>query len=118
MQGIVEIFSPNGTYDYTAKYTSGHSQYQYPAKIDSMLAAQIKQYAVSIYKAFACRDFARIDFLLDDTIVYFLEVNTLPGLTQTSLLPKSASCMGYDFRKLVCALIQGAQTRFSDLYGT
>lgn len=117
VQGIVEIFSPNGTYDYAAKYTSGRSQYEYPAALESTIEAQIKHFAALIYKRFACRDFARIDFLLEGDIAYFLEVNTLPGLTQTSLLPKSAACTGYDFMQLAIALLQGAQTRFSQLYG-
>ena len=117
VQGIVEIFSPNGTYDYAAKYTEGQSQYQYPALLESTIEAQIKHYAATIYQAFDCRDFARIDFLLDDNTVCFLEVNTLPGLTQTSLLPKSAACSGYDFQQLACALVQGAHARFRELYG-
>ena len=118
VQGIVEIFTPNETYDFAAKYTEGQSQYQYPALLESELEAQIKHYAASIYQAFDCRDFARIDFLLDESTIYFLEVNTLPGLTQTSLLPKSASCSGYDFKQLARALVQGAQMRFRERYGT
>lgn len=117
VQGVVEIFSPNGTYDYSAKYTAGQSQYEYPAALESMMEAQIKHYATTIYQAFACRDFARIDFLLEGNIAYFLEVNTLPGLTQTSLLPKSAACTGYNFEQLALALLQGAQERFKQQYG-
>ena len=50
VQGIVEIFSPNGTYDYAAKYTSGRSQYEYPAALESTIEAQIKHFAALIYK--------------------------------------------------------------------
>ena len=67
-------------------------------------------------KAFAvcgCRDFARVDFIAtEDGPWYFLEVNTIPGLTETSLLPKSASCAGYDFDRLVNELVAPTIERF------
>ena len=70
--------------------------------------------ALKAFHACGCRDFSRVDFIIcEDGNAYFLEVNTLPGLTETSLLPKSASCSGYDFDKLAMHLLQPAVTRFS-----
>lgn len=109
--GIVEIVSASGVYDYSAKYTPGSTEYHFPAELDAALTAKIQQQAEQIYAACDCRDFARVDFLLDGADAYFLEVNTLPGLTATSLLPKSASCVGYDFAGLAAELVAGALAR-------
>lgn len=110
--GVVEIVSPSGVYDYEAKYTPGSTEYRFPAELTPEIEAQIKDDAEGLFQACGCRDFARIDFLLDREQLYFLEINTLPGLTATSLLPKSASCVGYDFEALVNALVAPAIKRF------
>lgn len=109
--GIVEILSASGVYDYAAKYTPGSTEYRFPAELDADLTSKIQAQAEQIYAACDCRDFARVDFLLDGSDAYFLEVNTLPGLTATSLLPKSASCVGYDFEGLAAELVAGALSR-------
>jgi len=110
--GVVEIVSQTGVYDYQAKYTPGSTEYQYPADIEAAVEAKIKDHAEQLFDACGCRDFARIDFLLEGTRPYFLEINTLPGLTATSLLPKSASCVGYDFEQLAAELVAPAIARF------
>lgn len=110
--GIVEVVSESGVYDYQAKYTSGSTNYIYPAKLEPAVEARIKAQAEQLFEACGCRDFARIDFLLDGSQPYFLEINTLPGLTATSLLPKSASCVGFDFEGLAVELVAGAISRF------
>ncbi len=110
--GIVEIVSASGVYDFKAKYTPGSTDYRFPAELDSDLEAQIKDSAERLFSACGCRDFARIDFLLEDQIPYFLEINTLPGLTATSLLPKSASCVGLGFEELANELVTPAIERF------
>lgn len=109
--GIVEIISQSGVYDYTAKYSGGSTQYVYPAEIGPELTRRIEDEATRIFAACQCRDFARIDFILDGETIYFLEVNTLPGLTETSLLPKSAHCSGYSFKALAEAMVAGALER-------
>lgn len=109
---VVEVVSASGVYDYAAKYASTANKYYCPAEIEPSLRAQICEYAEALFKACGCRDFARVDFLLDETRPYFLEVNTLPGLTASSLLPKSASARGYDFEGLALALVQGAFNRY------
>ncbi len=109
--GVVEIVSASGVYDYRAKYTAGATEYRYPADLPTQVEARIRDGAERVFAACGCRDFARVDFLLDDRQLYFLEVNTLPGLTATSLLPKSASCAGYDFPALADALVAPALRR-------
>jgi D-alanine-D-alanine ligase len=111
--GVVEIVSASGVYDYAAKYTPGSTEYRYPAELDPVVEARIKADAQALFDACGCRDFARIDFLLDGRKTYFLEINTLPGLTATSLLPKSASCVGLDFEALGRDLVSPASERFA-----
>lgn len=116
--GIVEIVSSTGVYDYKAKYTPGSTEYRFPAELTSAVEARIKDHAERLFDACGCRDFARIDFLLDGSQSYFLEINTLPGLTATSLLPKSASCVGFDFENLARELVAPAIARFEAQKGT
>src|SRR5690606_27425895 len=86
---IVEIIPKTGVYDYQHKYTKGYTEYVCPAQIPSTEEAQIMSFAETAFAACRCRDFARIDFILQpDGKAVFLEINTLPGLTPTSLLPK------------------------------
>ena len=81
--------------------------------MDLEIEDEIKRLARQRFHACGCRDFARIDFMIcEDGNPYFLEVNTLPGLTTTSLLPKSASCAGYDFQSLSRKLVEPALGRF------
>jgi D-alanine-D-alanine ligase len=111
--GVVEIVSASGVYDYEAKYTPGATEYRYPAELAAEVEARIKADAEALFAACGCRDFARIDFLLDGAESYFLEINTLPGLTATSLLPKSASCVGLDFESLGRDLVSPAIERLN-----
>jgi D-alanine-D-alanine ligase len=112
--GIVEVVSKGGVYDYRAKYTSGETEYLYPAALDGVLESEIKAGAEALFSACGCRDFARVDFLLADETPYFLEINTLPGLTASSLLPKSAACVGHDFKSLAVALVRGGCARYAE----
>lgn len=111
--GVVEIVSATGVYDYKAKYTPGSTQYRYPAELKPEVCAAIQAQAEALFDACGCRDFARMDFLLEGSQPYFLEVNTLPGLTATSLLPMSASCAGFDFESLSRELVAPAIQRFA-----
>jgi len=111
--GVVEIVSASGVYDYKAKYTPGSNRYEYPAALQAEVYAEIQAQAEALFEACGCRDFARIDFLLEGSQPYFLEVNTLPGLTATSLLPMSASCAGFDFESLSRELVIPAIRRFA-----
>lgn len=111
--GIVEVISKSGVYDYAAKYASGDTEYHSPAQLDATIESAIKQAAEALFAATGCRDFARVDFLLEAEQPYFLEVNTLPGLTASSLLPKSAACSGLDFEALAVALVKGGCERYA-----
>ena len=104
---IVEIIPKSGFYDYESKYTKGATEYICPAKINSTISKTIKQDALKIHKALGCRHYSRVDFLLgnQDSNPYMLEINTLPGLSETSLLPMSASSAGIGFRELINAII-------------
>lgn len=110
--GIVEICPKVGVYDFKNKYTKGCTEYKFPAEIDSATTDKIRAGAERIFALCGCRDFARIDVLLrEDGSFVYLEVNTMPGLTGTSLLPKSASCVGLDFPALAKAMIVPALER-------
>ncbi|CAI8275350.1 MAG: D-alanine--D-alanine ligase [Opitutia bacterium UBA7350] len=111
--GVVEVVSVSGVYDYEAKYIAGSTKYLCPAALDATLEAEIKTASEALFNACGCRDFARIDFLLDGDMPYFLEVNTLPGLTASSLLPKSAACEGLGFEALAQALVRGGCERYA-----
>lgn len=111
--GLVEVLPQNGFYDYKHKYTEGMTEYRFPAQVEPAVENEIGHAAETAFTACGCRDFARIDFILScENRVFFLEINTLPGLTATSLLPKSATCSGYDFTELVCRLVAPALDRF------
>lgn len=100
--GLVEIVPLAGVYDYKTKYTKGASEYLFPAPVEAACATAIGAAAARLFAATGCRDFARADvFLEPDGSFYFLEINTMPGMTATSLMPKSASCLGLDFTSLV-----------------
>lgn len=112
--GIVEVIPLGGVYDYERKYSAGSTEYRFPAVLPFVLEDKLKNFASQSFHACNCRDFARVDFLIcEDGHPYFLEVNTLPGLTDTSLLPKSASCSGYNFSSLAKKLLEPAIARFN-----
>ena len=103
---IIEIH-PNGfLYDYDSKYKANGSSYTVPAKIKDSISREITNSALLIYNQIGCRHYARVDFLLNKNNYYLLEINTLPGLTSTSLLPKSANCTGLSYKSLVNKIIQ------------
>ncbi len=111
--GIVEIVADSGVYDYAHKYQPGKTTYRFPAPLPESVAEAVKQAAGKVFKACGCRDFARADFLYNEKDGFiFLEINTIPGLTDTSLLPKSASCLGYDFKELCKRMLAPAIERF------
>ena len=113
--GVVEVIPLGGVYDYKRKYTSGATEYRFPAVLDQETENEIKKFALSSFESCGCRDFARIDFIIcEDGNSHFLEINTLPGLTPTSLLPKSASSAGYNFEQLTHKLINPGLKRFFD----
>jgi D-alanine-D-alanine ligase len=111
--GVVEIRPKSGVYDFTSKYTKGMTEYFAPAPLDVTLTATAQSAAETAFAACGCRDYARVDFMLSaQNDFYLLEINTLPGMKETSLLPMSARCAGLDFTGLVRELVSPALERF------
>jgi len=112
---IVEIIAEGGFYDYKRKYTKGTSRYVAPAEIDGGTADRIKRQAVDAYHALCCRDYARVDFRLSENgEPYCLEVNTLPGMTELSLVPMAARSAGIEFDELcerICLMAASGRGR-------
>ena len=103
---IVEILPKNKIYDYKCKYTAGMSKYNCPADIKKGLSKKIMSDSVKIFKLLGCEGYGRIDFIIDkNENYYFLEINTLPGMTSTSLLPIAAKAQGLSFNDLVKKII-------------
>ena len=103
---IVEIIPNSGVYDYTSKYTKGKSSYIVPAVMNLDVELQIKNQSMELFNEIGCEDYSRIDYILsDENIPYFLEINTSPGMTETSLFPKSAASIKLDFDSLIKKII-------------
>ena len=105
---ILEIQPINKFYDYECKYTKGKSKYIVPAvNIDIKLEDNILNTAIKIYELLDCRHYARVDFRLsEDNDLYLLEVNTLPGFTDTSLFPMAAKSIGINYKDLLLKIIK------------
>ena len=109
---VVEILPESGVYDYRSKYTPGSSRYQVPADIPADVATALQAHALRCFHGLKCRDFARIDFRLSPANEpYCLEVNTIPGMTPTSLVPKAAKAAGMEFDEIVDRLVRMAAAR-------
>ncbi len=103
---VVEILPKKGFLDYKNKYTPGASDKICPANIDYEVTKAVKYYAEIAYKACQCRDWARVDFMLSNSgEVYFLEINTIPGMTATSFYPISAQAAGIPYEDLLVKLV-------------
>ena len=106
---IVEIVPSHGLYDYECKYNQGMTEYFCPANIDKDLTKAIQESALKIHKLLGCRHYSRADFRLDENgKAWFLELNTLPGMTETSLVPKAAKASGLSFPELIQTIINEA----------
>lgn len=98
---IIEIVPESGRYDYSSKYTKGATEYIVPARLDAELACHVQQVALEAYMLLNCRGIGRVDVMLDrNNKPYVLEVNTIPGMTATSLVPKAAAAVGISFADL------------------
>lgn len=106
---LVEIRPHEGMYDYKAKYTKGSTDYIVPAEISEKVTKKIQEAASEIYKIIGCAGLARADFILDKKDnFYFLEINTLPGMTELSLAPMAAKAHGLEFEELLNRMIESA----------
>jgi D-alanine-D-alanine ligase len=106
---VLEIVPKGGLYDYNSKYTIGMSEYIVPAKIPEEVANEAQRQAVIAFQSLGCEGYGRVDFRLDNqNRIYCLEVNTLPGMTALSLVPKAAIAIGISFEELIDKIIQQA----------
>jgi len=104
---IVEIVPKGDYYDFKSKYTKFQSDYIVPARIDTKTEELLSSYALKIHKLIGCGMYSRSDFRLSqDGQIYFLEINTLPGLTDTSLFPKSALATDINYNELINKIIK------------
>ena len=102
---IIEIIPESGFYDYNSKYKSNKCTYK-ELDSDSSTIRRIQDNSVKIYKNLNCRHYARLDYILDNKgNAYFLEINTLPGMTSTSLIPKAAKIASLDFDRLINTIV-------------
>lgn len=107
---VIEIHPLAGSFfDYKSKYSKGGSEEIVPARIDKKIANKIQEISLKVYKAVGCRGYARVDFILEnDKDPVVLEINTLPGMTSASLLPKEAKAAGISYPELLDKIIEYA----------
>ncbi len=111
---VVEIRPKSGRYDFTSKYTVGATEYICPANFDSCTTKKIQDAAIGVFKAIGGRDYARVDIIVrEDGTPVVLEINTLPGMTETSLFPKAALAKGISYPQLCQRMIELALRRSS-----
>ena len=110
---ILEIKTTDGFYDYDAKYRSGRSEYEVPARLDEDVTAEAGRLALESFRHMRCEGISRIDLMLEESTdeLYVLEVNTIPGMTATSLVPKAALAVGMSFNEVVAKLLDGARLK-------
>jgi len=108
----VEIVAPDGFYDFSAKYEKGRTQYLCPAPLSAAVSREIKALAIRTYQALGCNGAARVDFRITPKgKPYVLEINTVPGMTETSLLPMAAGKAGLSYDALTERILQSALRR-------
>ncbi len=109
--GVIEIVPKAELYDYESKYQTGGSKHIIPARLKPVFMEQIIDFSKKAYTAIHCEDYARIDFIVNTQGPVVLEVNTLPGMTPTSLVPDAAKAKGMAFPDFLFGLVQQAYER-------
>jgi D-alanine-D-alanine ligase len=103
---VVELFTPENFYSYEAHYTIGQLRMEVPAQLSDEVRARVEQVALESYALMGCRDFARVDLILDEhEVPQVLEINTIPGLTETGITTAAAEAAGMSFAELVEAIV-------------
>jgi len=104
---VLEIKPKHGLYDYECKYTKGMTEYIVPADVVKDVWDELQKLALLTFKALGCEGYGRVDFRLNpENVPYVLEINTLPGMTATSLVPKMAKAAGISFEELIDRIIK------------
>jgi len=105
---VIWIKPKSGVYDYESKYTKGMTEYLFETEISHEETQKIYEVAIKAFEAVECESYGRVDIMYDGKTPYVLEVNTLPGMTETSLLPKAAERAGISFDTMVERMLEGA----------
>ncbi len=109
---VIEIRAKNKFFDFSAKYESGTTEYIVPAPMPESVSRKVQESGLRAYQSLGCRDLSRVDIMLsEEQIPYVLEINTIPGFTATSLLPKAARAVGIDFSELCLKILELAYGR-------
>ncbi len=113
---IIQVVPKSGFYDFTSKYTKGMTEYIVPAPISEALRERVSRLSEKIFAVMSLEGCARLDFMIEkpangEEQEYFLEVNTLPGMTETSLVPKAAAAAGMSFEDLCEAILKTASLK-------
>ncbi len=104
---VLEVKPKHSVYDYECKYTAGMSEYFVPAEIPEKVFKNLQEQALLAHNCLECEVYSRVDFMLTEDNKYFcLEVNTLPGMTSTSLVPKMAKAAGISFEELIEKIVE------------
>ncbi len=105
---ILEFRTHTEWYDYEAKYTKGMTEFIIPAELSDEMTQKVKDISIQAFKVCGCSGVSRVDFLITEDTPYILEVNTSPGMTDTSDLPAQAAAMGISYDELVEIILQSA----------
>jgi D-alanine-D-alanine ligase len=105
---VIEIVPKGEYYDYESKYAAGGSEHIIPARVPEEILARAQEIALQCHALLGCRGVSRTDFIVAAGRLYVLEVNTIPGMTPTSLLPQAAEHAGISFSQLLDRLIRSA----------
>jgi D-alanine-D-alanine ligase len=109
---VIEIVPKSGFYDYHSKYTKGETEYVIPARIPREKYLYAQEVSLKAFRALGCSGCARVDLMTDENgDPFVIDVNTMPGMTETSLLPKAASYAGISFEDLVERILLGASLK-------
>lgn len=112
---VIEIAPKGGFYDYRAKYTPGQTEYLCPARISDGKRDEVQGWGLKAYHALGCSGCARVDLLLsEEGEPFIIEVNTVPGMTETSLVPKAAAQAGISFLQLVEIILEEASLKIEE----
>jgi len=108
---VIEVKPLKGFYDFEAKYTKGMTEYIIPARINKKVEKKAQDYALTIYKVFELSGCVRIDMISNNDIPFIIDINTSPGMTETSLVPKAWEYLGRSFDDLVEEILKGASLK-------
>jgi D-alanine-D-alanine ligase len=115
---VLEIKTREGFYDYRAKYEPGYTEYEVPASLSEELTRSAQDISMRTFECLGCEGVSRVDLMLEDGTdeLFVLEINPIPGMTATSLLPKAANAAGITFEEVVASILEGASLKI-DLEG-